>query len=305
LRDVRFAVSFHLVTLIQGLSYGLLLFLLASGLTLVYSLMGVMNFAHASLYMLGAYFAWSVVDLVQHQPALATSAFWIALLLAPVFTGLVGGIIARAGLRQVHRHGPVPEMLFTFGVSFVLFEAVQLVWGRTPLPLEVPEALRGVVMMGEGLALPAYRLFVVLLALVVLAGLALVLNRSRLGLLLRAATTHPKALQCLGHDVPGLFVWVFVAGSMLAGLAGALGAALFVVEPGMAASIGGLLFVVIVTGGTGSLRGALVASLLIGLLQTQAAALGWRWAPVLPYLLMVLVLVLRPQGLLGRGRPHA
>jgi branched-chain amino acid transport system permease protein len=279
------------LSLLNGISYGLLLFMLSAGLTLIFSMMGVLNFAHASFYMLGAYVAYSVTQWL---------GFWAALLLAPLAVGLLGALFERFALRRVRRFGHVPELLMTFGLSFISVEVVQALWGRSALDYRVPAVLDGPLLSVFGIQFPAYRAFIMLLALAVLGALWLLL-RTRVGLVIRAALSHPQMVEALGHNLPRILTLVFGVGCALAALAGVLGGNAFVTEPAMAQAVGGLVFVVVVVGGLGSLGGAFLASLLIGLLQTFAVALAAtsRLAPLLPYLLMVLMLIWRPAGLLG------
>ena len=311
-------MEFLLVQLLNGISYGLLLFMLSSGLTLVFSLMGVLNFAHASFYMLGAYFAYQIS---------AKIGFWPALVFAPLLVGSVGMAVERWGLRTVHRFGHVAELLFTFGLAYLIDEAVHLIWGRTAVEYRVPAELDGPLFAIMGSQYPIYRGFMMLVAVAMLVSIWLVLTRTRIGLVIQAALTHPDTVEALGHNVPRVFMLVFGGGAALAGLAGVIGGNAFVTEPGMAASVGPIIFVIVVVGGMGSLAGAFVASLLIGCLQTFAVSLDWSiagafaqlgwvmapgtplaalWgvklsqaAPVLPYLLMVLLLIFRPKGLMG------
>ncbi|MFM1909058.1 MAG: hypothetical protein RL459_117 [Pseudomonadota bacterium] len=280
------------LTALNGLSYGLLLFLLSAGLTLIFSMMGVLNFAHAGFYMLGAYMAYSLSG---------SLGFWPALLLAPVLVGFLGAVFERTVLRRVHRHGQVAELLVTFGLGLVMVELVQLIWGRVAVDYRIPDELQGQLTLA-GLPLPRYRAFMMGVSLVVLATLGWGLKRTRAGLVIQAALTHPETVQTLGHDVPRLLMAVFGGGAALAALAGALGGNVFVTEPGMAATVGSVIFVVVVVGGLGSLAGAFLASLLIGLLQTWAVGQsGWlsQVAPMLPFALLVLMLVWRQRGLLG------
>jgi len=316
------SAEFFVIQLLNGLSYGLLLFMLAAGLTLIFSMMGVLNFAHTSFYMLGAYAAYQISQWL---------GFWAALVLAPIAVGLIGAAVERFGLRRVHKWGHVPELLFTFGLSYVMFELVQVVWGRAPVPYAVPAQLEGPVgwlQQTFGLTFPAYRAFAMAVAIFMLGAIWLLLARTRIGLVIQAALDHPQQVEALGHNVPRVFMLVFGGGCALAGLAGVVGGNLFVTEPGMAATVGAIVFVIIVIGGLGSLSGAFVASLLLGLVDAfgktsdwsialAARAFGlplepeafgysvWRLTvaqvtPVLPYLLLVLVLVLRPRGLLGK-----
>lgn len=302
-------MDFLAVSLLNGLSYGLLLFMLSSGLTLIFSMLGVLNFAHAAFYMLGAYLGYAGSQVL---------GFWVALALVPLATGLLGAGFERGVLRRVRVLGHVPELLVTFGLSFLIHELVQLIWGTGPVDYRIPEALQGPLLELQGIAFPVYRAFIMAVALVVLCLLWLMLRHSRLGLVVQAALTHPQTVQALGHDVPAVFTWVFGVGCGLAGLAGVLGGNAFVTEPGMAGAMGSLLFVLIVVGGMGSLGGALLASLLVGLLQTLAVGLdqslgsllGWsgalasvrlsQIAPVLPFVLLVAMLVWRPRGLMGQ-----
>ncbi len=279
------------ISLLNGLSYGLLLFMLSAGLTLIFSMMGVLNFAHASFYMLGAYLACSLAQRI---------GFWGALLVAPLLVFALGAAFERFCLRKVHAFGHVAELLVTFGLSYLLFEAVQLVWGRQALGYALPPVLQGPLFSLYGAQFPRSRAFIMLVSVAMLAGLWGLLKYSRIGLVIQAALTHPDMAQALGHNVPRVFTLVFGGGAALAALAGVVGGNTFITEPGMAASVGPVIFVVVVVGGLGSLGGAFLASLLIGLMQTFAVALGWVFAPVLPFLLLVLVLVFRPRGLLGQ-----
>nr|WP_277398047.1 branched-chain amino acid ABC transporter permease [Paraburkholderia sp. Tr-20389] len=302
----------------NGVSYGLLLFMLSAGLTLIFSMLGVLNFAHASFYMLGAYVGFSVA---------ARAGFWWALVVAPLAVGLMGAALERWLLRRVRPHGHLAELLLTFGAAYLIGEGVKLVWGLQALSVAVPTALDGPLFDVYGLAFSRYRAFMMAVALAMLIVLVAMLRVSKAGLIVRAALTHPQAVEALGHDVPRVFTWVFAAGTGLAALAGVIGAPLFVVEPAMAESVGSIVFVVVVIGGLGSLSGALVASLVIGCVQTFAvstdvqlgellgdlsgdtgASLPAAWsaltlaqlAPLVPYLLLVAMLAVRARGFFGQ-----
>jgi len=291
-------MEFVLISLLNGLSYGLLLFMLSSGLTLIFSMMGVLNFAHASFYMLGAYFGYQLSLWV---------GYWPALLIAPLIVGLLGAGIERIGLRRVRRFGHVAELLLTFGLSYLVLEFVQLSWGRAVVPYGLPSELQGPLFTIFGTQFPRSRSFVMLVALLMLGSVWLLLTRTRIGLVIQAALTHPEMAESLGHNVPLVLTGVFGGGCALAGLAGVVGGNTYVTEPAIAASLGSIIFVVVVVGGLGSLAGAFLASMLIGLLQTFAVAIDTRlfdisvsqMAPMLPYLLMVLILIFRPRGLMG------
>jgi branched-chain amino acid transport system permease protein len=312
------AVEFFLISLLNGVSYGLLLFMLASGLTLIFSMMGVLNFAHASFYMIGAYFAYQVSTWI---------GFWPALVIAPLLVGVLGALVEKYGLRRVHKWGHVPELLFTFGLSYIVVELVQIVWGRAAVPYQVPAELQGPLFTLFTTSFPKYRGFMMLVAVLMLVAIWLMLTRTRIGLVIQASLTHPETVEALGHNVPRVFMLTFAGGTALAGLAGVIGGNAFVTEPSMAALVGSIIFVVTVVGGMGSLAGAFIASLLIGVMQSFAIAVDYsgiklaqdigftvtpatplyslfqlsvsQVAPVLPYLLLVLILIFRPKGLMG------
>lgn len=340
-------MEFFIISMLNGLSYGLLLFMLSSGLTLIFSMMGVLNFAHASFYMLGAYVGYSVSTV---------TGFWPALFLAPLIVGAMGALFERLCLRRVHKFGHVAELLLTFGLSYVVLELVTLVWGRLAMEFKPPEVLIGPAFTLinnsiNGLSIlwgaapsemcatadatvrivcspfPATRAFMMVVAVVMLVSVWLLLTRTRVGLVIQSALTHPDAVEALGHNVPRIFMLVFGAGAGLAGLAGVIGGSTYLTEPAMAATVGSIIFVVVVVGGMGSLSGAFLASILIGVIQTFAVAfdysvatlaqqLGFQLsdaavdntfvkmtlsqvAPILPYLFLVLILIFRPKGLLG------
>ncbi|MBW8466519.1 branched-chain amino acid ABC transporter permease [Acidovorax sp.] len=310
--------EFFVISLLNGVSYGLLLFMLSSGLTLIFSMMGVLNFAHTSFYMLGAYFAFTISGVV---------GFWPALVLAPLAVFVLGAAFERYALRRVHKFGHVPELLVTFGLSYLILEVVQLVWGRSTVPYGLPEQLQGPLFSLYGTQFPKSRACVMLVAMLMLVSVWLLLTRTRIGLVIQAALKYPEMVEALGHNVPRVFMLVFGGGAALAGLAGVIGGNTYVTEPAMAASVGSIIFVVVVVGGMGSLAGAFIASLLIGVVQTFAVALDYslihvfkavgvavtdqtfgypllkltisQVAPILPYLFLVLILIFRPKGLLG------
>jgi branched-chain amino acid transport system permease protein len=305
-----------IVSTLNGVLYGMLLFLMASGLTLIFSMMGVLNFAHASFYMLGAFFGFQLSHWL---------GFWPAFLLAPVAAGGIGALVERYGLRPVHRHGHVAELLFTFGLTFVIQELVQMVWGKLPVDYRVPPSLDFTAFTVFSTNYPAYKMFELATAIAIFLALLAVLTRTRIGLIIQAALSHSNMVAMLGHNVPRIFMLVFGVGTGLAAVAGVIAGPALVTQSDMASLLGPILFVVIVVGGLGSLAGAFVASLLIGLVQTFAVAsngslagllgpimpgapavIGDLWnvtvaqiAPVMPYLLLVLILIFRPAGLLG------
>lgn len=304
-------------SILNGVLYGTLLFMMSSGLTLIFGMMGVLNFAHASFYMLGAYFAYTI--------GLGTG-FWAALFIAPILVGAVGAMVERYGLRRVHQFGHVPELLFTFGLAYVIEELVALFWGTVPVPYKMPDALNFTAFNLFGLNYSAFKVFILVVAVAMFVGLWLLLKKTRAGLIIQGSLSRPDMVGALGHNVPLVFTLVFAFGCALAGLGGVVGGIQFVTDPGMAFMMGPIVFVVVVLGGLGSVPGALIASLIIGILQTfflsinfsladsigtlgieRSGFLGTLWhmeatrvAPVLPFLLLVLTLIFRPRGLLGK-----
>jgi len=307
-----------LISLLNGFVYGMLLFMLASGLTLIFSMMGVLNFAHASIYMLGAYFAYETSQAI---------GFWAALIVAPVLCAAVGAAIEIWGLRRAHHNGHIAELLFTFGLFFIFERGVQMAWGMLPVPYRVPELLDFPLFSLYGINFPAYRGFMLLIAGGMLLAIWLMLTRTRIGLIIQAALTHPNMVSSLGHNVPRVFTIVFAGGCFLAGLAGVIGGNYQSTEPGMAAALGPIVFVVVVFGGLGSLMGCFIASIVVGMVQTFAVIVDFsladvlggiatsigthnllgeilavpisRIGPLLPFAMMVLILLFRPRGLMG------
>src|SRR6185369_10111671 len=254
------------VSLLNGVVYGLLLFMLSSGLTLIFSMMGVLNFAHASVFMLGAYLSFQFGRWV---------GFWPALVMAPIVCGLVGAAIERYGLRRVHARGHVAEILFTFGLAYVIEELVTMIWGRNAVANPVPAAIDFPLLQVFGSTFPAYKGLMMAISVAMLAFLYAALKKTRIGLVIQAALTHPQMVGALGHDVPGVFVLVFAIGSALAGLAGVIGGFMLLTQPTLANAVGPIVFVIVVVGGLGSIAGALIASMLIGILQTFAVAIDY------------------------------
>ncbi|NNE52440.1 MAG: branched-chain amino acid ABC transporter permease [Sulfitobacter sp.] len=311
-----------LVNLIDGLVTGLLLFMLSAGLTLIFSMMGVLNFAHASFYMLGAYFAYSI--------SLYTG-FWMGLLIAPLIVGVLGAGVERYGLRRVHQYGHVPELIFTFGLALLIEELVQFIWGKNQMPYAIPDVLNFTAFAIAGNSIPAYKIFMIFISVAIFIGLLYILTKTRVGMIIQAALSYPRTVEALGHNVPLIFMGVFGVGTALAGVAGVIAGPVLGTFPGMAFVLGSIVFVTIVIGGLGSLWGALAASLLIGWITTFAKSYNiemsdilngigvvtpadlddnifrdlWtvtspQIADILPYILMVLILIFRPAGLFGK-----
>jgi branched-chain amino acid transport system permease protein len=275
---------------VHGLVYGMLLFLVSSGLTLVFGMMGILNIAHAAFYMHGAYLAYTTVA--------ATGSFWLSLLVAPAAVALLGALVERGLLRRIHRFGHAYELLLTFGLFFMMAEAVRMIWGNYTLQVAVPPALAGSVPF-MGSEYPLYRLFILGVSSLLCLGMGLVLLRSRIGIVIRSAVSDAEMVGALGINTPRVALGVFSAGSALAAFAGVIAAPFLQADPAMGSAILTDAFVVIVIGGFGSLLGALLAALMIGELQSFGILWFPQFALVFQFLLMAAVLVLRPQGLFG------
>jgi branched-subunit amino acid ABC-type transport system permease component len=278
---------------LNGLSFGALLFILASGLSLVFGMMDVVNLAHGAFYMLGAYVALSVVQV--------TGSFWVAMVAAPLALALVGLVIEPLLLRRLRgRH--LDQVLLTIGVSLVIVDVIGQVWGREVRSLSTPPGLDGSVGLIGGVY-PVYRLFVIAFGVVLAAAMAVVYRRTRIGMLIRAGVEDAEMLGALGIDTNRLFASTFATGAALAGLAGVIAAPVFGVQPGMDTDPG-LLYslVVVVVGGLGTLSGAVAGSLLIGPADTFGKVLFQDVALAVIFAIVALVLLLKPTGLLGRIR---
>lgn len=295
-----------LTQLLNGLQLGVLLFLLASGLTLVFGIMSVVNLAHGSLYMMGAYFAAAAFNAFG-------GSFFAAALAAVGGTLLLGLVVERLVLATLYRRDHLDQVLATFGLILFFNEVVRFVWGPASVYMNAPEWLRGTVDL-FGLAYPSYRFAIIAVGLAVGAGLYVVIHRTRVGMLIRAGAANPEMVSALGVNIRGLNTTVFALGAALAGLAGLMAGPIVSVQSGMGEPVLILTLVVIVTGGIGSIRGAFYGALIVGIVDTVgraflptllreflersvAQAVGPALASMLIYLLMAAVLALKPQGL--------
>ena len=274
----------------NALAQAALLFLLGVGLTLIFGIMRIVNFAHGSFYMLGAFVAYSLARLA--------GSFWVALVLAPLVVGAAGVAFEAGVLRRLYRRDDSAFLMVTFGLALVMGEVIQLLWGAQSLPVAAPGALSGVVFLLD-YPFPVYRLFLIGAGATIALGLWQFLARTRLGLLIRATAQNADMVRALGTDVGLVRSAVFGIGCALAGLGGVLAAPLVTASLGMAASVIIEAFVIVIIGGMGSFPGSLLAALLIGFVQVFGAYFLPNLALALMYLAMLLVLVLRPAGLLG------
>ena len=277
------------IHIFNGLVYGALLIVMCSGLALIYGLRRVVNFAHGSLYMLGAYIGFSIAQ---------ASNFWVALVAAPAVMALLGVLLDRWGFRLLQHRDPLSVVLVTFGLLLVIEDFVQTVWGKSNLSVVTPSALAFSVDV-FGSALPAYRIAVIGVGAAVAIGLTLWLRYSRAGLFVRAASTDPVTTAMQGVNTDALSAFVVGLGTALAGLAGVVAAPFLSLSPSMSSDVIIDSFVVVVVGGLGSLAGAFVAAMVLGMVQS----LGAVWLPdtsvLLPFLLMVAILIWKPAGFAG------
>ncbi len=295
-----------LVQILNGLQFGLILFLIAAGLTLVFGVMDFINLAHGVQYMVGAYLAAAFMAW--------TGNFWLSLALALGAALMFGLLLEVLIFRHLYERDHLDQVLATFGVILFLNQGVKFVWGAAPLSVPIPDALSGSIELADGLLYPVYRLAIIGAGLGVGALLYALVNHTRAGMLVRAGASNAPMVSALGVDIGRLFMLVFGFGAMLAGFAGVMVAPILSVEPGMGDNILILTFVVIVIGGIGSIRGAFLAALLIGLVDTvgrsfapnllrlaldpsMASQTGRAIAPMLIYILMAAVLFFRPSGL--------
>ncbi|HKZ08320.1 MAG TPA: branched-chain amino acid ABC transporter permease [Methylomirabilota bacterium] len=277
---------------LNGLSYGVLLFLLSVGLTLIFGMLDVVNLAHGSFYMLGAYAGLTLIA--------ATGNFWLALGLAPVVVGVIGALVERSCLRPLYRRGPLDQVLLTFGLIYVFEDLVKWIWGGRIRSISPPELFSGSVSL-LGATIPSYRVFVIVFGLAMAVALWLVIERTRLGAIIRAGVFDAEMSAGMGINVSRVFTLVFAFGAALAGLSGVIAGPIQSAYPPMGASILIPGLIVVAVGGLGSLKGSLAGSLLIG----QAETFGKAWLPgasmLIIYVVMALILLFRPQGLFGRA----
>lgn len=296
--------------LLNGLQYGVMLFLLAAGLTLIFGIMGVINLAHGSLYMIGAFGGTWV--------ATQTGSFWIGLPAALVIAGLFGFLIETTVVRKLYARDHLDQVLATFALILIFNQMIVLTFGRQPIFTPLPAGLSGSIELIPGLFYPPYRLLIIATGLLVAVGLYFLINRTRVGMLVRAGSTNRDMVRALGVDVRLLYTIVFGLGALLAGLAGYMTGPILAVQVGMGEEILLATFVVVVIGGVGSIKGAFVAGIGLGVVDTmlraylptilrgfmapsEADAIGSSVSSMGIFLLMAIVLLIRPKGLFAAG----
>lgn len=283
---------FLLIQTLNGIQYGLLLFLIASGLTIVFGIMGVINLAHGSFYMIGAYLAFSLSEL--------TGNLFAAMALGVPLTMVLGFLVERFFMVHLYQRDHLQQVLLTFGLILIFNELQQMIWGGDPHSVPIPDVLKGAIPLSETLSYPVYRLFLSVACLVLAALMYGVIGHTRLGMRIRAGASNQRMLQALGVNVRLLNAGVFAFGVALAGMAGMLAAPVETVYPGMGEQVLIVSFVVVVIGGIGSIRGAFLGALMIGLADVYGQVFLPGIASVVIYGVMAAVLLWRPAGLFGR-----
>ena len=295
---------------LNGLQYGVTLFLLAAGLTLIFGIMGVINLAHGALYMVGAFAASWV--------AIQTGSFWAGLLFGLAASAIAGIVVELGVMRRLYARDHLDQVLATFALILIFNQSTVLIFGRQPLFTSLPEIFAGSIEILPGLPYPIYRLFVIAVGLAVALGLYLLINKTRIGMLVRAGASNRQMVRALGVNIQGLYTAVFALGALLAGLAGVMASPIVSVQVGMGDEIILATFVVVVIGGVGSVKGAFVAAIILGMFDTmlraflprllqeimpgsEAQALGVGLSSMGIYLMMALVLLVRPRGLFAAG----
>ncbi|MDC8454398.1 MULTISPECIES: branched-chain amino acid ABC transporter permease [unclassified Marinobacter] len=280
------------VQLINGLQYGLLLFLIASGLTLVFGVMGILNLAHGSMYMVGAYLVWYFVAV--------TGSFTVSAILSAVIALGLGILIERVLIQRLYNRNHLDQVLLTIGMIFVFNSLQSILWGNDPYGVAVPDALSGSVPFTDNSSYPIYRIFAAFICIAIAAALYFVVSKTRLGMLIRAGESNREMVEALGVNIKSLYTIVFAIGVMLAAVSGIIAAPMRSIVPGMGESVLITCFVVVVIGGMGSIKGAFVGALLVGVISTFAAVLMPTMSNMIIYIFMILVLLVKPQGLFAK-----
>ena len=284
---------FYLIQLLNAVQYGLLLFLLASGLTLIFGIMGVINLAHGSFYMIGAYLAYWFAKL--------TGSLWLAIPIGIVIAFAIGLLLETAIFRRLYRRDHLYQVLLTFGLILIFEELRSILFGDEVHGVAIPALLDYSIPLTDTLSYPVYRLFITVVCLAIAGLLYFVIHNTRIGMMIRAGTSNREMAASLGVNIPLLFALVFAVGMCLAAFAGAIAAPISSVFPGMGNQILIICFVVVVIGGIGSINGALIASLAIGFADTVGKVIAAEYSGIVVYLVMALILLWRPQGIANKA----
>jgi branched-chain amino acid transport system permease protein len=297
---MEFNLTLFMGQLFNGLVWGIVLGLLAVGLTIIFGMLDVINFAHGVMYMVGAYSAYTFIVALTQWLGATTGSFWLALLVAPVVVGLLGMVIEILFLRSMYDRDILYQFLLTFGLALVIQELVIIIWGSMPMSYPTPKLLRGVVNLGF-MFYPKYRLFILVITPLIMLFIWLFLEKTKYGAIIRAGTEDKEMVNLLGINIRRVFTLIFSFGAAMAGLTGALaGPVIGSLQPDLGSTVLLGSFVVVVVGGLGSFSGAIVGAILVGITKSITTMI---WAPasnVVIFVLMALILIFRPQGLFGK-----
>jgi branched-subunit amino acid ABC-type transport system permease component len=291
--------SFLFGQFLGGLTAAMFLFLIASGLSLIFGILRILNFAHGSFYMIGAYLAWQIVQVIGNGPG----GFWVAVMVASLGVALLGALLERFLLRHLYGREELYQLLLTYALVLVLADTAKLIWGSQQLSVSRPDSLSGTLNL-FGAVIPHYNLFIIVLGPLLALGTWLILYRTHIGRMVRTAALDREMLGALGCDVGRLYTMAFAAGSFLAGLAGALVTPIKTIVPGMDVEIIVEAFIVVVIGGLGSLWGTLVGALIYGQFLSFGILIFPRFSIFSVFALMAIILIVRPWGLFGKPLPR-
>ena len=295
-----FSLTLLMGQLFNGLVWGIVLGLLAVGLTIIFGMLDVINFAHGAMYMVGAYSAFTFTLVVTQLLGTSTGSFWIAVFLAPIVVGLLGMIIEFFLLRRMVGQDVIYQLLLTFGLALIIQELVVIIWGSMPMSFPTPKILRGVVDLGF-MFYPKYRLFILIITPLIMLGIWLFLEKTKYGSIIRAGTEDKEMANLLGINIRRVFTMIFSFGAAMAGLTGVLaGPVIGSLQPDLGTTVLLGSFVVVVVGGMGSFGGAILGAVLVGLTKGITTMIWPPASNVIMFVLMALILVVRPQGLLGK-----
>lgn len=286
-------ITTFLIQIMNGIQYGFLLFLVASGLTLIFGIMGIINLAHGAFYMLGAYLVFWLIGI--------TDNLLLAILLSLLIMLVVGYLVERVAISFLYKRDHLYQVLLTYGLILIFNELQKILWGTEFNSVPIPVILNGSIPLTDNQVYPVYRLFISVVCMAIAAGMYYLISKTRLGMMIRAGAANREMVQALGIDVSRLFAVVFSLGATLAAFAGMIAAPVSSVYPGMGDQILIVSFVVVVIGGIGSVKGAFIGAMLIGLADTFGKVLLPDFASVAVYATMAIILIWRPQGLFGKG----
>lgn len=284
-------ISRIIIQLIDGVSRGMIYFLLAAGLTFILGVLNVVNFAHGTFYMLGIFLSYTLIS---------KFGFWISFLLVPVSLAIVGGVSEILLFRKVYKSGHLMQILLSFGVTYIISDAIRLLWGIRPVSVSMPSFFRGMYRMGD-IILVKYNLFIILMTALFAAALFLFVYKTKIGSIVRACSYDLEMTESVGINAKQIFMLVFMTGTAMAGMAAHIAAPIVTGILGMDGSMIQIAFALVIIGGIGSIEGALIAALLIGIIEVFGVTLLPGYSDLIPFAIVIIVLTLKPSGLMGKN----